>query len=44
VIRRYDLTAEGACPHCGTPLPGRFGTSAGRQGSRRIPVRLAEFT
>jgi pyruvate formate lyase activating enzyme len=44
VIRRYDLTAAGACPHCGTLLPGRFGAAAGRQGSRRIPVRLAAFT
>jgi pyruvate formate lyase activating enzyme len=44
VIRRYDLTPEGACPHCGTALPGRFGTAAGQQGSRRTPVRLAAFS
>ena len=44
VIRRYDLTPEGACPHCGTALPGRFGTAAGQQGSRRTPVHLAAFS
>jgi hypothetical protein len=23
-IRVYNLTADGACPNCGTKLPGRF--------------------
>ena len=25
LIRRYRLTAEGACPECGTAIPGRWG-------------------
>jgi pyruvate formate lyase activating enzyme len=25
LIRRYRLTAEGACPDCGTAIPGRWG-------------------
>jgi pyruvate formate lyase activating enzyme len=44
-IRRYDLTPEGACPHCQTPLAGRFGQQLGHAskafGARRIPVRIA---
>ncbi len=44
-IRRYDLNASGACPHCQTPIAGRFGTALGRDGQafgpRRVPVRLA---
>jgi pyruvate formate lyase activating enzyme len=44
-IRRYDLTADARCPHCQTPLAGRFGPRLGRDGKafgpRRIPVRLA---
>ncbi len=39
-IRRYTVTADGGCPHCGTPLAGRFGAQAGGFGRRRIPVRL----
>ena len=39
-IRRYDVDAAGACPHCGTPLPGRFGAEpvALRSGFRRLRV------
>jgi pyruvate formate lyase activating enzyme len=33
--------ARGACPHCGTPIAGRFGAFEGGFGRRRIPVRLA---
>lgn len=44
-ISRYDLTPEGACPHCQTPLAGRFGRQLGHAGrafgARRIPVRMA---
>jgi pyruvate formate lyase activating enzyme len=40
-IRRYALDATGACPHCGTVLPGRFGASAGPGGGRRRRIRIA---
>lgn len=40
-IRRYALDATGACPHCGTMLPGRFGASAGPGGGRRRRIRIA---
>jgi pyruvate formate lyase activating enzyme len=41
-VRRYELDAEGACPHCGTPIAGRFATRFERGfGRRRIPVRLS---
>ncbi|MCL2524741.1 MAG: AmmeMemoRadiSam system radical SAM enzyme [Betaproteobacteria bacterium] len=44
-IRRYELTADGRCPHCQTPLAGHFGPRLGRDGlafgARRIPIRLA---
>jgi pyruvate formate lyase activating enzyme len=45
-IQRYDLTAEGCCPHCATAISGRFGPQLGDAGCafgpRRIPVRLAQ--
>ena len=39
-IKHYDLDAGGACSHCGTPLPGQFGTEpvALRSGFRRLRV------
>jgi pyruvate formate lyase activating enzyme len=40
-ILRYELTPQGACPHCGSALAGRFGPAPGGFGRRRIPVRLA---
>jgi len=40
-IRRYALDARGQCPHCATPVAGRFGAAAERGGGRRIPVRIA---
>ena len=30
-VRRYALTADGACPSCDTPLPGRWDRSFGGQ-------------
>ena len=43
-IRAYHLTAQGGCPHCGTPLAGRFGAvgaAVGQAfGARRIPVSI----
>ena len=35
------LDERGACPHCGTPVAGRFGAFRRGFGRRRIPVRLA---
>jgi pyruvate formate lyase activating enzyme len=40
-IRRYDLDPDGACPHCRTPVAGRFAAAPGRFGRRRVPVRIA---
>ena len=39
-IRTYRLTADGRCPHCGSPVPGRFDTEAGDFGGRRLPVTI----
>ncbi len=39
-IEAYRLDAQGRCSGCGTALPGRFGTAAGRWGGRRLPVRV----
>jgi pyruvate formate lyase activating enzyme len=41
-LGRYDLTDDGRCRACDTPLPGRFDGPAGGWGPRRIPVRLGE--
>ncbi len=41
-VLRYALDAQGACPHCDTPIAGRFAESFERGfGRRRIPVRMA---
>ena len=39
-ITDWQLTAEGACRHCGKALPGRFEARPGSWGSRRQPVAL----
>lgn len=31
LVRRYRLTAEGGCPDCKAPIPGRWGTAFGGQ-------------
>jgi pyruvate formate lyase activating enzyme len=41
-IRSYRLTPDGRCPHCATPLAGRFAQRAGNFGPRRIPVVIGE--
>jgi pyruvate formate lyase activating enzyme len=41
VLKRYTLDAQGACPHCGTAVAGRWDARPGSFGARRIPVRLA---
>ena len=38
-LRHYEVTAQGSCPHCHTPLAGRFAAKPGDFGARRIPVR-----
>jgi pyruvate formate lyase activating enzyme len=40
VIKKYELTDEGACKHCDTPVPGRFDGPVGTWGARRLPVRI----
>ena len=45
---RYDVTAwrltdDGRCTSCDTPLPGVFEGAPGDWGSRRLPVRLADY-
>ncbi len=39
-IDGYQLTPDGACPACGTALPGRFKTFRRQFGRRRIPLVL----
>ncbi len=43
VLTEWNLTPDGACATCGTPLPGVFEERPGRWGARRQPVRLADF-
>ena len=42
-IEDYRLTPEGACPDCGTSIPGRFERFDARRqwGRKRIPVAIA---
>lgn len=41
-VMHYALDADGACPHCGTRIAGRFAKNFERGfGRRRIPVRMA---
>jgi pyruvate formate lyase activating enzyme len=39
-IEDYRLTPAGACPDCGTALPGRFETFSRQFGRRRMPVMV----
>jgi pyruvate formate lyase activating enzyme len=43
VLKEWNLTPEGNCGSCGTPLPGRFAGEPGSWGARRVPVRLRDF-
>jgi len=36
-----DLTSEGKCPHCATPVTGAFEVFDGQFGRRRIPVAIS---
>jgi len=42
-IGTWRLTDDGHCRACGVRCAGRFAGRPGRWGSRRLPVRLAEF-
>jgi pyruvate formate lyase activating enzyme len=39
-INQYNLTQDGRCPHCNTPIAGRFDSQAGHFGRRRIPIAI----
>ena len=41
-IGEYGLAGD-RCRNCQTPIAGRYDASPGRWGSRRLPVRIAEF-
>jgi pyruvate formate lyase activating enzyme len=41
VMKRYELTDEGRCVHCGHQIPGRFDGPAGGWGARRLPVVIS---
>lgn len=42
-ITAWNIDAHGACPKCGTVVPGIFEQQPGDWGSRRQPVRLANY-
>jgi pyruvate formate lyase activating enzyme len=44
VLSDWNLTDEGACGGCGTPIPGHFESRPGSWGGRRLPVRMTNFT
>jgi pyruvate formate lyase activating enzyme len=41
IVTDCELDARGECPHCGTPIAGRFGGFQHGFGRQRIPVRVA---
>jgi pyruvate formate lyase activating enzyme len=43
-LTRWNLDAGGHCNHCGAACAGVFEAKPGDWGSRRLPVRLADFT
>jgi pyruvate formate lyase activating enzyme len=42
-VGAFDLDAAGRCAHCGETCPGVFEAMPGHWGSRRLPVRLADY-
>jgi pyruvate formate lyase activating enzyme len=42
-LGEWNLTEEGSCRFCGTKCAGIFESGPGHWGSRRQPVRIAEF-
>ncbi len=43
-VERYQLSAAGACPECGTAIPGRFDAAAGGFGRKRIPISICSYS
>ena len=43
VLSEWNLTGEGNCKFCATPIPGKFEARPGRWGARREAVRLKDF-
>ncbi|HEY3393378.1 MAG TPA: AmmeMemoRadiSam system radical SAM enzyme [Lacipirellulaceae bacterium] len=43
VLTKWNITADGHCPHCGIRCAGVFEPAPGMWGSRRMPVRLADY-
>jgi pyruvate formate lyase activating enzyme len=43
VLSEWNLTEDGKCSFCATPLPGVFEARPGDWGAKRQPVRLADF-
>ncbi|MDH5516262.1 MAG: AmmeMemoRadiSam system radical SAM enzyme [Gammaproteobacteria bacterium] len=41
VLGQWNLSADGACRGCGTPLAGIFDAAPGDWGAKRLPVRMA---
>jgi pyruvate formate lyase activating enzyme len=42
-IGAWNLTPDGKCKGCGTPCAGVYEAAPGDWGSKRLPVRLADF-
>ncbi|MFN2308619.1 MAG: AmmeMemoRadiSam system radical SAM enzyme [Gammaproteobacteria bacterium] len=43
VLSDWNLTADGRCTACGTPLAGVFEAAPGHWGAQRQPVRLSNY-
>ncbi len=43
VLGRWHLDEDGRCCSCGAPCAGVFEAKPGKWGSKRLPVRLADF-
>jgi pyruvate formate lyase activating enzyme len=43
VMTDWQLTEQGTCRFCGTPVAGVFEPSPGNWGARRMPVRLKDY-
>ena len=43
VLGRWHLDENGRCRSCGAPCAGVFEANPGKWGSKRLPVRLADF-
>ncbi len=44
VLSDYQLTEDGKCKFCGYQIQGRFDKTKGNWGSKRVPVRLKNFS